>query len=326
MTDLRPDHSHATERESSASSVIHGPDAGQGTPLIAVRDVVFLSLVGLSVAIFWTSLTRLFVYMTRWEAEHLPSSYCLAIPLLSGALVYFERKRIFTSVRYEFRAGGTLLAIGLIVDAFSRRTTGIVGADDSLAVAVVGLVIFWIGGFALCYGSQAFRRARFALFFLVLTIPFPPALIDPPIIFVQSGSAEVASAIFDIVGVPVFRQGPFFTLPGLTIEVAKECSGIHSTMAIFVISLLAGYLTALAIWKRVFLALVIFPIVCFTNGLRIAIITLLSVYVDPRFITSSLHQKGGMLFFLLGLSLLLICLYLLRKLHFPLRAREGERK
>jgi exosortase len=326
MADLRRDDSRDMDQKSSASSVIPIPVGVRGAPVIALRDVIFLSLVILSIAIFWTPLRVLFQYLTQWQPEHLPSSYCLIIPLLGGALVYFERERIFTSVQYAFRAGGILLALGLTGDWFSRRATGTIGADNSLALAVLGLVIFWIGGFALCYGPQAVRAAKFALLFLALTVPFPPTLIDPPIVFVQHGSAEVASVIFGMVGVPVFRQGLFFTLPGLTVEVAKECSGIHSTMAIFIISLLAGHLTPLANWKKVFLALVIFPIVCFTNGLRIAIITLLSVYVDPRFINAGIHRNGGILFFLLGLSLLLLCFHLMRKINFPRQARAGEGK
>jgi hypothetical protein len=41
--------------------------------------------------------------------------------------------------------------------------------------------------------------------------------------------------------------------------------------------------------------------------------TLLAVYVDPSFLTGSLHHEGGIVFFLLGLVLLMPVLRLLRR-------------
>jgi exosortase/archaeosortase family protein len=58
------------------------------------------------------------------------------------------------------------------------------------------------------------------------------------------------------------------------------------------------------------------PIVCVTNGLRIASLTLLAEYVDPSFLHGSLHRQGGMGFFLLALLLLFAILQ-------PLRGRAG---
>jgi exosortase/archaeosortase family protein len=40
------------------------------------------------------------------------------------------------------------------------------------------------------------------------------------------------------------------------------------------------------------------------NGIRIATLTLLSIYVDPGFLRGRLHRDGGIVFFLLGLLLL----------------------
>src|SRR5262249_56535760 len=37
-----------------------------------------------------------------------------------------------------------------------------------------------------------------------------------------------------------YTQGLVFDLPGFSLEVAPECSGIHSTLVLFITSLLAG--------------------------------------------------------------------------------------
>jgi exosortase len=104
-----------------------------------------------------------------------------------------------------------------------------------------------------------------------------------------------------------------FSLPGISIEVAKECSGIHSTLALFIVSLLAGHLFLSSGWKKFVLVLFALPIVCVTNGLRIAVLTLLAVYVDSSFMYGSLHRGGGIGFFLLALLFLSAILHLLRK-------------
>jgi exosortase/archaeosortase family protein len=40
------------------------------------------------------------------------------------------------------------------------------------------------------------------------------------------------------------------------------------------------------------------------NAIRIATLTLLSIYVDPSFLTGRLHHEGGFVFFFLALLLL----------------------
>jgi hypothetical protein len=48
-------------------------------------------------------------------------------------------------------------------------------------------------------------------------------------------------ARFKLFGVPVFRQGFRFSLPGVEIEIAKECSGIRSSVALYNTGLLIGH-------------------------------------------------------------------------------------
>jgi exosortase len=134
----------------------------------------------------------------------------------------------------------------------------------------------------------------------------------------------MCSVIFTVLGVPFLREGYLFALPTITIEVAKECSGIHSTIALFIVSLVAGHLFLPAVWKKVLLVATALPVVCITNGVRIAGLTLLSVYVDPRFMHSSLHRDGGVAFFMLGLILLFGVLRLLQRGQKAMNVRTND--
>ena len=274
--------------------------------------MLFLSWVVVSVFVFWTPLRTLVDYSLRSGHEFDKYSHILLIPFITIVLVFLERKRVFTNVEYSPRVGILLLLIGLTLNFSAGWAWDQLGAENSLSARVLALVTVWIGGFILCYGTRAFRAGVFALLFLFLTVPIPGAWLDIPLVAVQYGSTEVCSLIFTLAGVPVLREGFIFSLPAVSIEVARECSGIHSTLALFIVCLLSGHFFLPPVWKKLVLVLFVLPIVCISNGLRIAGLTLLAAYVDPSFLSGNLHRRGGVGFFLLALLLLYAVLHLLR--------------
>ena len=69
----------------------------------------------------------------------------------------------------------------------------------------------------------------------------------------QKGSADACYALFRLIGVPVLRNGFRFALPGVEIEVAEQCSGIHSGLSLFIAGLLAEYVLLRGAWKKALL-------------------------------------------------------------------------
>jgi exosortase len=106
-----------------------------------------------------------------------------------------------------------------------------------------------------------------------------------------------------------------FEVPGLAIEVAEQCSGIRSSLALLITSIIAGYMILETKKRRIILAISVIPITVIKNAIRITTLTLLSVYVDMAWMTSSwLHRGGGIVFFMIVLVLFLIpTLLLLRR-------------
>ncbi len=135
-------------------------------------------------------------------------------------------------------------------------------------------------------------------------VPLPDVVLDRAIYALQEGSTEIAYLIFQAVGTPVLRHGFLLSLPGVAIEVAKECSSIRSSIALFITCLLAAHLYLRTGWKMLLLVLLSFPLSLIKNGIRIATLTLLSIYVDPGFLTGRLHHEGGFVFFLLAMLIL----------------------
>jgi exosortase len=185
--------------------------------------------------------------------------------------------------------------------------------NDSLSLIVFSAVTFWIGGFVFFYGLESFRIATFPLLFLFFLTPIPDVAVEKIILLLQMGSAEVAYGFFKLTGVRVLREGFTFNLSGINIEVAKQCSGIRSTIALFLTSIIAGQLFLQTGWRKIVLAMAIFPITIFKNGLRIVTLSLLGVYIDQRILFSELHKSGGIPFFVVALALLVAFLWVLRK-------------
>jgi exosortase len=164
------------------------------------------------------------------------------------------------------------------------------------------------------YGKEALRKAYFPVAFLIFAIPIPSILLEKIISVLVTASTSVTNLLFKAIGVPFTREGSIFDLPGFSIEVAKECSGIRSSLALFITGILAGHLFLKKSWKKGVLALAVFPIAVFKNGLRIVGLYLLSYYIDMRFIEGDFHHKfAGSVFFAVGLVLLGLILWILRR-------------
>lgn len=252
-------------------------------------------------------------------------SHIVLIPLVSIYLVFQKRKLVFSvqentddrgvcSPRNDRIAGISLLLAGALSYFAGRGVGAGLNQNDFTAIIALAAVVFLNGGFILSYGLQPFKVALFPLLFLIFVIPIPSVLMEGFISFLQVGSTEFVNLLFMATGVPFFREGFVFHLPGMSVEVAKQCSGIRSSLALLITALLAGHLFLEAGWKRVILAVLVIPITMFKNGIRILILTLMGTYVDPKWLTeSSLHRDGGIVFFVLALLLMAPILYWLRK-------------
>jgi exosortase len=273
---------------------------------MTVRHAAFGLLVGLTAGAFWPAVTRL----ARLSFSQEQFSHIVLIPVISAALFVQGRRRIFADVQTRSVAGTIVFLCAAMLYWAAR--TDLVAPSFQLFTAILALVIGWAGAFVSCYGSHAVRRGLFPLLFLFLIVPIPDPWLNRAVFSLQAGSAEVSAAVFQLLGVPVLRDGFIFSLPGVTIEIARECSGIRSTLALLIVALLAGHLLLRSPWTKAALLLVTIPLVVVKNGIRIATLTLLSIHVDPGYLNGSLHHRGGIVFFLLALLLLAPVLWLLQ--------------
>jgi len=286
------------------SDLIETVKRNKGVTLLAV----LLSAAG--VLVYAVPLAGLFRAAYRDETF----SYIVFIPLVSLYFVYEDRKSIFGDPEGSPIPGVVLSSLGILLYLLARK--GPVGPStpvESFALYALSAVLFFEGILGVLAGAGGMAAARFPLLFLFFMIPIPEGILRPIVRFLQAGSAEVSYWVIRSVGVPIFRDGFLFTLPGLTIEVAEQCSGIRSGISLFLVSILAGHIFLKAGWRKLALAAAVVPITIAKNGLRIVMLGLLGAYVDPQVLSGPLHKAGGIPFFGVALVMLAVVLWALRR-------------
>ncbi len=281
-------------------------------------------LVGLaSVGLFWRPLRQLEALSLSAD----PYSYILLIPLISAFFFYLEQRKIFASLSasHALIIAGALAIFGLLAGFLAMDILSL-PTEYALTIKMLSILLVWAAAFALCYGVPALRAAKFPFLLLLLLVPIPVHWMDRIVTTLQWGSAGATYSLFQLIGVPIFRNGVNFQLPIVSIEIAKECSSIHSACALFVTGLLVGHLFLRSLGAKVWLTLLTVPIAMFTNAVRIVTLWSLATKVDIGFLYGNLHHRGGILFALLALCILMGCVYLLQKLEGRGRPTAASRR
>ena len=255
-----------------------------------------------------------FAHFFRFALEQEYSPHFSLILLVSFYLIYLHRQALMAQAEYSARGGIPLVLAGVLCYLLGLELRSSLSLNDGVALMTCGVVLVWVGGFVTFFGLPATRMALFPLGFLIFIIPLPEALLSSVITALQYASAEVVAFLFQLTPFPVARDGLFFTLPRLTIEVARECSSIRSSLALFIASVLANHLLLRRWWSKAVVLLLVFPLAVFKNGVRIVSLCLLTLYVDKGFMQGELHTRGGAVFFGLALTILVPIFWGLRKL------------
>lgn len=224
-------------------------------------------------------------------------SHVLLVPLVSAYVLWTERMRLPA-------AGAPARVVALILGLLALAAMGLgqtLEPNTALSVRILGFVLAvqCVGAWFL--GLNILRASSFAFGFLVFLVPLPGEVILFCETKLQHASAVASEWMFLATGVAHIRDGQLFLLPGITIEVAQECSGFRSTLVLFIVSIVAARMFLLSPWRRLALILAILPLGILRNGFRIWVLAVLTVNVNRKIIDSPLHHQGGPIFFAISL-------------------------
>jgi len=243
-------------------------------------------------------------------------SHILLVPFISAYLIFARRERL-PAVRGSSNLFGiAFLAAGLasLAMAWSLGASGRrISQNDLLALMSLSYVCLLTATGFLFLGRKWMASVAFRIAFLIFMVPLPDSAVEWLETTYKLASADAAHLFFVLSGTPVSRDGTVFQLPGIVFEVGQECSGIHSSLALFITSLIASYLFLKSPWRRTVLVALVIPLGIIRNGFRIWVIGLLCVHLGGQMIHSIIHTHGGPLFFALSLVPLVLLLEYLRR-------------
>ncbi len=260
--------------------------------------LTFSVLAAASLAIWWRSLSASLSLALHEDAY---TQILLVLPV-AIALIIMDWRLPEPATLFGFGMGSSMLAAsGLLRFGIHPLTS-----DAQLSLNMLALVVWWMGAFILSFGLGAGKRAVFPLCFLLWVVPIPQSILNPITSWLQSGSVASARFLFALFGVPITSEGTRITLPGLTIEVAPECSSIRSSLMLVVTTMVLTHVLLRSAWRKVVVIAVAIPLSVAKNGLRIFVLAMLSTRVDRSYLAGRLHREGGIIYFLLALALIFL--------------------
>ncbi len=161
-------------------------------------------------------------------------------------------------------------------------------------IAMIPLTVWAVLGWRVAW------HLAFPLGYLLLAVPVGEALIPPLMEF----TADFTVAMLQLTGIPVYREGTFFMIPGSQWSVIEECSGIRYLIASLTLGTLYGYLTYRSNTRRVIFALLSIGVPILANGFRAYMIVMIAHLSDMKLALGVDHYIYGWAFF--GLVMLLL--------------------
>lgn len=240
-------------------------------------------------------------------------SYIPLVPFISVYLIWSQKERLILNPRPCWTGAALFLVAGAALLACSWSDRASLARQDYLFLMTLSLLSFFWGACLALLGWTVMAQIALPAAFLVFAVPLPTVWMDQINSFFQYTSAATAEVFFRVVGTPVHRTDLVLNFSGFALEVAPECSGIHSTMVLFMTAWIAGYMFLNQAWQRGLLVLIVIPLAILRNGFRIFVIGELCLHISHRMIDSPIHRKGGPLFFALAMIPFLFFLFFLRR-------------
>ena len=173
---------------------------------------------------------------------------------------------------------------------------------DVLVVQQLAFVALLVLGIWAVIGTPAARLLAFPLAFLFFAVPVGEELIYPLMNF----TADFTVGMLRLTGIPVYRDGTFFSIPSGDWSVVEGCSGVRYLIASVTLGVLYAYLTYTRLWKRILFILVSIGVPVIANGLRAYIIVMIAHLSGNKLAHGIDHFIYGWVFFGIVVTIMFI--------------------
>ncbi|MEQ1661833.1 MAG: exosortase A [Thiobacillus sp.] len=227
-----------------------------------------------------------------WERSETFTHGYVIFPI--SAWLIWQRRDTLSAISPvpDWRGLGVLVIAGLIwllADAGGVR----VAAQYAFILTLVGAV--WT-----VLGWRFFCAIFFPLMFLFFAVPVGEFLIPPMMEF----TADFTVAALKLTGIPVYREGNYFSLPSGDWSVVEACSGLRYLIASVTLGSLYAYLTYRSPRKRLLFFALAIAVPVLANGVRAYMIVMIGHLSGMEYAVGADHLIYGWVFF--GVVMLLL--------------------
>jgi exosortase len=201
---------------------------------------------------------RLSVFGWAWQAWNPETNYEHAklVPLVVIGLLWYERRKISDALEEGSNWGWLFIGIGLGLFWIGARTVQARFALTAVPVILFGIVLY-------LFGKRVARLALFPIAFLFFMVPLN--FVTQATVRLQFLETAIASAVCNAIGIHVQTVGTMVNSAdnSFAFQVDEGCSGIHSLMAIAMLSAIYGHFVFKHLWKKllIFAAALLFAVI-----------------------------------------------------------------
>ena len=242
------------------------------------------------------------IIYSAWNAEN-DYEHGKLFPFVVVGLIIYRFKDLKSAISGSDYRGYLVILLGTLLYIVSYRTL-------QPRVAMGALPFILLGSSWVLWGWQVAKMLAFPLFFFWLAIPLPGfQQATTHLQLLATSMAHHGSGLF---GVETYVEGTkVLPIKGNwePLDIAAGCSGIRSLMALLMISAAWAYIAKMALWKKVFLFLMAFPLAILGNALRVISIFVIAEYGDAKWAAGTWHDWSGLLLFYPFSLLILLMLH-----------------
>lgn len=251
-------------------------------PRWRVTLLVAIVVFALLVAAFWPTVSGM-VYI--WYNFETYTHGFIVLPI-SIWLVWHKRHHLAAYTPQPAPAFLVLTA-GALAAWVLARLTGVAVIEQAAFVGVLVTVM------AALIGWQVARFLAFPLLFLFFAVPMGEDLIPPMMEFTATFTVEALR----LTGIPVYREGLWFSLPSGNWSVVEACSGVRYLIASVTLGVMYAYITYHTLWKRLLFVVMSAVVPILANGLRAYMIVMIGHLSDMKLAVGVDHLLYGWVFF-----------------------------
>jgi len=252
-----------------------------------------------------------------WEKDDY--NYCYLVPPVVLYLIW-EKRNLLASLPSVSSWKG-LMPFVLGIALFWLGELG--GEHFTLYIS------FWLVVVGLCwmhFGWNKLKTIGFALILILSMFPLPRFLYHKFSVKLKLLSSQLSVAFMHIYGMSAYREGNIIDLGIAKLQVIDACSGLRYLIPLIILGILLAYFFKVALWKRTLLVISTVPLSIITNSLRIALTGILYETWGPWVAEGFFHEFSGWFIFMFSLCLLLLEMWILKKIGGVRLEAEGKKK